>query len=60
MGIKDGRNLTPNPNEEEQKGSGKQEQPDRANLRTPEGPGGRDAAKGRDEAIDKTTRRGER
>lgn len=60
MGMKDGKNLTPNPNEEEQKRNRKDEQPDRADLKTTEGPGGRDEAKGRDDALDKATRRGER
>jgi len=56
--MKDGKNLTPNPNEDEQKRD--RENPDRADMKTTEGPGGRDEAKGRDDALDKTTRRGER
>lgn len=60
MGMKDGKNQEPNPNEVEQKRDRKEEQPDRADLKTTEGPGGRDEAKGRDDALDKATRRGER
>jgi hypothetical protein len=56
--MKDGKNLTPNPNEDPQQQE--REQPDRLKLKTTEGPGGRDEAKGRDDALDKTTRRGER
>ena len=57
--MKDGKNLTPNPNEDQKEGE-PEEKPDRIDLKTTEGPGGRDEAKGRDDALDKTTRRGER
>jgi hypothetical protein len=60
MGTKNGKNQEPNPNEVDQEHDRKEEQPERADLKTPEGPGGRDAAKGRDDALDEATRRGER
>lgn len=58
--MKNGKNLTPNPNEDQQRRDRTQEQPDRTDMKTTEGPGGPDEAKGRDDAVNKTTRRGER
>jgi hypothetical protein len=50
----------PDPNETDQKRNRSEEHPQRPEPDTLEGPGGRHETKGEEDAVNKTTRRGER
>jgi hypothetical protein len=58
MADKDKRKV--NANEDDQRSNRVNEHPDRDEPDTLEGPGGRNEAKGEQDAVNKTTRRGER
>jgi hypothetical protein len=58
MAEKDKRKV--NANEGDQRSNRTHERPDRDEPDTLEGPGGRNEAKGEQDALGKTTRRGER
>jgi hypothetical protein len=58
MSEKDKRKV--NANEDDQRSNRTHEHPDRDEPDTLEGPGGRNEAKGEQDALGKTTRRGER
>jgi hypothetical protein len=49
-----------NANQDDQRHNRNEERPDRGEPDTLEGPGGRNEAKGEEDALNKTTRRGER
>ena len=58
--MKDPKNRTPNPNEQDQARTRDEEEPDRSGLKTAEGLGGRDESKAREDDASTTLRRGER
>lgn len=58
MAEKDKRKV--NANDDDQQSNRKNEHPDRGEPDTLEGPGGRNAAKGEQDAVNKSTRQGER
>jgi hypothetical protein len=58
MAERDKRKV--NANEDDQRSNRANERPDRDEPDTLEGPGGRNEAKGEQDALGKTTRRGER
>ena len=59
--MKDDKQKTKvNANEDDQRANRAKDRPDRGEPDTMEGPGGRNEAKGEQDAANKTTRRGER